>query len=112
MQTADIEHSQYTPAIRQYIQIRQRRKSLDREYRLITQNGLDVRLQIIKRKTTRKGYHGHEYKVYHTFVNGQYYPEPTRYGYRITGLPHRTMTKAEALEFGYNWNLIMQSERE
>lgn len=74
---------------------------MERDYRLVAQNNLDVRLEIVKRQK-------HEAKI----VNGKFYPQPTRYGYRITGLPVRTMTLNELKELIYNLNLIVQSERE
>jgi hypothetical protein len=89
------------PTLHKDLPIRKTRKNLVADTRLITQNDLDVRLEKIKRQK-------HDAKV----VNGKFYPQPTRYGYRITGLPQRTLNLSEMRELAYNLNLMLQSERE
>lgn len=108
MQITDIERRQEAPALNKYVVVRQRRKSVERDFRLISQNGLDVRLEIVKRQTKRSDGRDLKYR----FVNGQYYPEPTRYGYRFTGLPVRTLNLNEMRELCANLMSILQTERE
>ena len=81
--------------------VRPKRKSILTDIRLVTQNGLDVRVEKVKRQKRKSS----------DFVNGQYYPQPTTYGYRLTGLPQRTMTYFEVVELLTNWMAFMKSER-
>jgi hypothetical protein len=89
------------PTLHKDIVYRKTHKNLVADSRLITQNGLDVRLEKIKRQK-------HDAKV----VNGKFYPQPTRYGYRLTGLPHRSLTLQEMREFVASLTAIVNNERE
>ena len=80
------------------------RKSVVKDMRLITQNLVDARIEKVKRKS-RYGEKGQ-------WVNGNYYPATTRYGYRFTGIPSRLMTIGELRELQYNLTQFLQSEKE
>ena len=102
MQTADYETQRgRINTLNPVILVRTRRKSVEQEIRLVTQNGLDVRVEKVKRQKRKSS----------DFVNGQYYPQPTQYGYRLTGLPQRTMTYFEVVELLTNWMSFMKGEQ-
>jgi hypothetical protein len=78
-----------------------KRGNIEMDKRLVTQNGIDVRLEKVKRKARKTS----------QYVNGQYYPSTTEYGYRITSLPVRMMTLNELRELAYNLDEFLKSER-